>query len=191
MFATGLTPAKKETMKNRTALLVIAFASAFTSTNIASADAVEIMLSNKLNGNLDSYCLDISGSKQNANISKGLQTHTCYAYQGQMGIDQMFDTQKLAEQYLYMPEFGVCATLSALEPGTSIGLTSCKDASIQKIVLTEAGRLSPESNMDLCLTAGEATKLGRGGTSEHQIKSLTLENCSDDLSDYQLWETRG
>ncbi len=173
----------------KTQFVILAFAT-FT-TSIVSADQVEMMLSNKLDGNLDSYCLDISGSKQNANVSKGLQTHTCYAYQGKMGIDQIFDTNRLAENQLYMPEFDVCATVSAVEPGASIGLSACDDSDTQAIELTDEGHLSPVSASDLCLTAGTDTRLGRGGTSAHQIKSLTLETCSKELSDYQLWETRG
>ncbi len=46
------------------------------------------------------------------------------------------------------------------------------------------------ADIDMCLTAGEETKLGRGGTSEHQINSLTLEACNDALNDRQIWETR-
>jgi len=144
-------------MKNITATLAMVF----TTTGMAAADSVEMTLSSNLDGNLDSYCLDISGSKENADISKGLQTHTCYGYQGQMGVDQMFDTQRLAENILYMPEFDVCATVSALKPGASVGLAPCSDSITQKIALTDAGRLSPVSNAELCLTAGTETKLGR------------------------------
>jgi len=168
-------------MKTQFAILAIATFATSVVSSVVSADPVEMMLSNKLDGNLDSYCLDISGSKQNAKVSKGLQTHTCYAYQGEMGIDQVFDTRRLAENQLYMPEFNVCATVSAVEPGASIGLSACDDSDSQAIKLTGDGRLTLVSAPDLFLTAGTA----------HQIKNLTLEACSDELRDYQIWETRG
>lgn len=154
------------------------------------ATPVEMMLSDRLDGNLDSYCIDISGSKQNANLDKGLQTHTCYSYQGSMGIDQIFDADKLSENKLYMPEFDVCATVSTIQPGATIGLAACDGSDEQTITLTEEGYLSPVVAMTLCLTAGSETKLGRGGTSAHQIKSLSLEVCDEDQAAYQRWEIR-
>jgi hypothetical protein len=42
----------------------------------------------------------------------------------------------------------------------------------------------------MCLTAGKETTFGRGGTSPHQIKSLTLQSCGGDLTAYQEWYTR-
>ena len=173
-------------MKVAITLLIIALAFGKN----ALADSVEMMLSDRLDGNLDSYCLDISGSKANANIEKGLQTHTCYGYQGASGIDQLFDLERLSNNQLYMPEFDVCATLSDTVSGTRISLAACDTSESQKITLTENGYLSPVAAMDMCLTAGEETRLGRGGTSEHQIKSLTLEPCSEELAKYQRWETR-
>jgi len=157
---------------------------------IVSADSVELMLTDRLDGDLDAYCIDIIGPKQKADISRGLQTHTCYAYQGQMGIDQMFDSEKFSQNRLFMPEFDACVTLSGLVSGASVGLATCDGSEEQAIELTVQGRLSPVAAPDMCLTAGDTTRLGRGGTSRHQIKSLTLEPCSDDRAAYQAWEPR-
>ncbi len=156
----------------------------------ATADTVEVMLTDRLDGNLDFYCLDISGSKTNANVENGLQTHTCYGYQGEAGVDQVFDLASVEDAQLYMPEWNVCATVSDLSVGASIELTACDNSDLQNIVLTENGHLSPLTAMELCFTAGEETTRGRGGTSDHQIKSLTLQSCSDDLLAYQTWELR-
>jgi len=154
------------------------------------AERAEITLSAPLDADLDAYCLDIRGSKQNADVSSGLQTHTCYAYQGQMGIDQMFDTARLNDKTLYMPEFDVCATLASFDAGSAVSLTTCNASEAQSIALTDQGHLSPTAAPAMCLTAGHETRLGRGGTSKHQIKSLTLEACSDDLAPYQQWAPR-
>lgn len=170
-----------------TAAVTVAF-TALAST--ATAETAEVMLSDRLDGNLDFYCLDISGSKENANVERGLQTHTCYGYQGEAGIDQVFDVASVEEGKLYMPEWDVCATVSDLTAGASIELAACDGGETQNITLTEDGHLSPVSAMEFCFTAGEETTRGRGGTSDHQIKSLTLQACGDDLAQYQKWELR-
>ncbi len=169
------------------AALTVSFA---TLASTAAADSVEVMLTDRLDGNLDFYCLDISGSKTNANVENGLQTHTCYGYQGEAGVDQVFDVASIEEARLYMPEWDVCATVSDLAVGASIELAACDGGDMQNIALTDDGHLSPISAMDLCFTAGEETTRGRGGTSDHQIKSLTLQTCSDDRAGYQTWELR-
>ncbi len=170
-----------------TAAATVAF-TALAST--ATAESVEVMLSDRLDGDLDFYCLDISGSKANAKVERGLQTHTCYGYQGQAGIDQVFDVASFKDAKLFMPEWDVCATVSDLAAEASIELAACDGGELQNITLTEGGHLSPTSAMDLCFTAGEETTRGRGGTSDHQIRSLTLQSCSDDLAQYQTWELR-
>ena len=48
------------------------------------------------------YCVDVKGSKTNANPDNGLQAHTCYSYQGEISVDQKFDKTKLVE-VLYYP----------------------------------------------------------------------------------------
>lgn len=173
-------------MKPTTALTVLFLPLA----SVAMADSAEVKLTDRLDGNLDFYCLDISGSKTNAKVENGLQTHTCYGYQGEAGIDQLFDVARIEDNLLYMPEWDVCATVSDLAAGASIELAACEGGDMQNITLAEDGHLSPVSAMDLCFTAGAETTLGRGGTSEHQIKSLTLQSCRDDLSQYQTWELR-
>lgn len=154
------------------------------------ADSVEIALADALDGDLSGYCLDIVGAQQNADVTGGLQAHTCYSYQGALGVDQTFETDRLADPVLYMPEFDVCATLAGYEAGASVGLAACDGRAAQSIALTEAGKLSPTEAPEMCLTAAEDTRLGRGGTSRHQIKSLTLEPCSDARAAYQTWAAR-
>lgn len=157
----------------------------------AMAEEVEITLVDELDGNLNSYCLDISGGLgPSADPANGLQAHTCYSYRGSLEVDQIFDTEQFAEGILYMPRFDVCATLSGTQAGASIGLATCDGSDMQQIALEDDGTLRPAAAADMCLTAGEETRLGRGGTSQHQIKSLTLQACGDELAAYQTWRTR-
>ncbi len=156
----------------------------------ASAEKVEITLVDQLNGILNGYCFDVAGGNRNIDISKGLQTHTCYSYRGELGEDQIFETSHLSDNQLYMPNYDVCATLTGLEAGAKLGLATCNNSELQSISFSDSGKISPVAAPDLCLTAGEETRFGRGGTSQHQIKTLTLEACSDDKSAYQTWRTR-
>lgn len=111
--------------------------------SVAFADPVEVKLSDRLDGNLDFYCFDISGAKEDANVAQGLQTHTCYGYQGESGIDQIFDSARIAQAQFYMPEFDVCATVSSYSAGTSVDLATCDGSDGQAIVMTDAGNISP------------------------------------------------
>ena len=97
------------------ATLALVFASA------AQAETVEITLADDLDGILNGYCIDIAGGNENVDITRGLQGHTCYSYQGALGTDQKFETEKFAENQLYMTDFDVCATLSSLDAGATVG----------------------------------------------------------------------
>lgn len=165
-------------------LLMLTFAAA------AAAERVEITLVDELDGILNSYCLDIAGGNENVDTVNGLQAHTCYSYRGDLGTDQVFDTERFADEALYMPEYDVCAVLTELAAGAKVGLAACDDAELQRIAFSGEGRISPVADPALCFTAAEDTRMGRGGTSQHQIKDLTLETCSDERSAFQLWRTR-
>jgi hypothetical protein len=157
---------------------------------IASADNVEMTLTDKLDGDLNGYCLDMRGYKTKADPSKGLQTHTCYSYTGSLAVDQIIDTTRFPDGVLYMPSFDVCITLTGIEAGARVGLAACDGSDLQLITLTESGKLSPALAMDMCFTAGQSTRFGRGGKSRHQIKSLLLQVCNDNLNAFQTWRMR-
>ncbi len=176
-------------MNRKLTACILAILIAMTS-NVANAEKVEINLKDKLDGILSEYCLDIAGGNQNVDTSKGLQAHTCYSYKGSLGTDQVFDTEKFADNVLYMPEYDVCATLESLKTGAKVNLASCDGSALQTINFSAAGTISPVAAPTLCFTAGESTRMGRGGTSQHQIKSLTLEVCSDALASSQNWSSR-
>jgi len=155
----------------------------------AQADQVEISLVDNLDGYLDSYCLDIKGGGKNIDTSKGLQVHTCYSYKGALGKDQIFDTLEFEYEMLYLPKFDLCAELSQLSAGSNVALATCNSTAEQRFTFSGNGTITSTVEPTLCLTASLDTKLGRNGTSKHQIKSLTLENCSVDLAQFQTWKT--
>ena len=154
-----------------------------------SAD-VEVTLRDRLDGNLNGYCLDIRGGGQNIDPSQGLQAHTCYSYRGDLGTDQAFDPELIAGGEFKVIAFDVCATMEGTEAGAEVALTACDGSELQQFDLSADGGISPKSAPGMCLTAGNETTFGMGGTSPHQIKTLTLQQCSDTLTAYQEWYTR-
>lgn len=156
----------------------------------AHASEVEISLKHNLDGFLSGYCLDIKGGGKNVDPANGLQSHTCYSYRGALGTDQIFETSRFKDNQLYMPKFDVCAQLSAIEVGATVTLAQCDGNNLQDISFLSDGTIRPVEADNLCLSAGLATTRGRGGTSDHQIKTLTLQECSSERSIFQQWMSR-
>ncbi|AKS47249.1 Ricin-type beta-trefoil lectin domain-containing protein [Octadecabacter temperatus] len=103
-------------------------------------------------------------------------------------VDQGFDTDRFADGQLYMPEFDVCAEISSTEAGTTVDLAECNDDSMQSIVFSGEGTITPASATDMCLTLADDTRTGRSDT--NQIKVLSLETCSEDRAANQTWGNR-
>ena len=156
----------------------------------AFAANVEVTLKDGLDGNLNSYCLDIKGGGQNIDPSEGLQAHTCYSYRGDLGTDQAIDPDGIASGELKVVAFDVCATMEGTDADAEVALSACDGSELQQFDFAENGNISPKSAPGMCLTAGKNTTFGRGGTSPHQIKTLTLQSCGGDLTAYQEWTTR-
>ena len=154
-----------------------------------NSSTVEIYLLNSLNDSRG-YCLDILGYKDDANVSKGLQTHSCYSYQGQISIDQGFDLSRISQKEFYIPHFKVCMEAQKIQESSNIDLKECDKNQNQKFILQTNGQITPESNLKLCLTASTNFKEGGGGNPVHLIRDLSLETCDENLSSYQKWGTR-
>ena len=74
-----------------TARFSLIFLSLLSLSGPVAAELVEIHLIDLLDEDRG-YCLDIKGFKSRAKIERGLQAHTCYSYQGNIAIDQAFDS---------------------------------------------------------------------------------------------------
>ena len=101
-------------------LLTATFLTLFSTTALA-AELVEIQLLDKLD-EARGYCIDIKGYKERAKVHRGLQAHTCYSYQGQLGVDQAFDKDLLQFGKFYMPVFDVCMEAENQNEGASLTL---------------------------------------------------------------------
>ncbi len=174
-------------MKNKMAFLTILISTVFVLSS--NAKEVEISLKHNLDGYLDGYCLDIKGGGRNIDPKNGLQVHTCYSYKGALGKDQVFESNDFSKNILYMPKFDVCAQVSDYKVGTKVSLSACNDSEFQSFVFKKSGNISPLNASNMCFTASLDTRLGRNGTSKHQIKGLTLQKCSKDFDIFQNWKT--
>ena len=136
------------------------------------------------------YCVDVKGSKTNANPDNGLQAHTCYSYQGEISVDQKFDKTKIEESEFYMPFFEVCMEAESIEESATLQLKICNKNEKQKFSLNSNGTISLDGNTDLCLTVSENSREGGGGNPIHRIRDLSLKNCNNNLSYQQKWGLR-
>lgn len=170
--------------------LFFLFLSTVFLSSFASAASVEVTLVDELDGDLNGYCLDIIGGKLNANPEDGLQAHTCYSYQGELGVDQAMDSDLIKRGVFKVVGFDVCMTQTSHEDGAKLALNSCTEANNQRFRMNPDGTITPAGSPGMCLTAGEETVLGNNGQSRHQIKSLTLQYCSNNSLAYQQWRTR-
>jgi hypothetical protein len=173
-----------------TSLLCLVLLAGLLSPLAAFAADVEVTLKDSLDGDLNGYCLDIKGGGRNIDPSDGLQAHTCYSYRGDLGPDQAFDPAGIAGGEFKIIAFDVCATMKSTEAGAEVALSTCDGSELQQFDFTATGYISPKSAPGMCLTAGKETAFGRGGTSPHQIKTLTLQSCGDGLTAFQEWHTR-
>ena len=152
------------------------------------SEQVEINLIDELDGILNGYCLDIAGGNEDVDPANGLQAHTCYSYDGALGTDQIFDTAEFTNNALYMPIYDVCAEVASLSAGETIGLNTCDGSDLQTANFDTDGTIRPSANTSLCFTAGAESRTGRSG--DHQIRDLSLEACSNDLTSLQQWTSR-
>ena len=154
-----------------------------------SSKNYEIYLLEQLNENRG-YCIDIKGSKLNADPDNGLQAHTCYSYQGEVSVDQGFDNVKIDEDEFYMPFFEVCMEAENTSVSSILKLKVCNKNVKQKFKFNSNEEIVLIDNTNLCLTVSENSREGGGGTPTHLIRDLILDNCSADISTRQRWGLR-
>ena len=137
------------------------------------------------------FCLDTLGFQHRARPEEGLQTHSCYSYQGQLAVDQAFDADSISGGAFRIISFDLCMTARALSTGSGFALESCDGSDSQRFELRADGRVASLANPAYCVTAGEGpSRHGGGGDPVHLIRDLTLETCDSSHSDRQLWRLR-
>ena len=149
---------------------------------------VEIYLLDPLEDSRN-FCIDIVGSKANADTQSGLQTHTCYSYQGEISVDQGFDKQRISEHEFFMPSFEVCMAFNSSDNDLALGI--CNGSELQKFTFLTNGNIVINSDPSLCVTVDQNdAREGGGGNPVHLIRELKIEECRESLSIYQSWGIR-
>ncbi len=177
-----------------TAVLAASFFSVHT-----SADVVEVYLLDRLDGDLNDYCIDVNGPPTRLELDVPIQTHTCYSYRGDPTVDQSMNTDDIAMGRIRMMAIDLCGQVSGDQPGATVSLVECEDIEEQRFELRETGEFVWDSsnydllNPELCLTAGPISWLGGragGPPSRHQVRTLNLQPCGPEAEAYQRWSTR-
>ena len=160
------------------------------STTAPGSELVEIQLIEKLD-ETRSYCIDIKGYKERAKVHRGLQAHTCYSYQGQLGVDQAFDKGLVQFGKFYMPAFEVCMEAENHNEGASLMLKACNNTAVQKFDFNSKNQIKVFGKYDLCVAVEPGnTRQGGGGTPPHLIRTLQLKSCSLTDLKYTAWKIK-
>jgi hypothetical protein len=178
-------------MKQLTTLLTILFISFLTSPSWSKSevDLVEIKLLNNLDDKRG-FCIDIKGHKFRAKISRGIQAHTCYSYQGEIAVDQGLDANKLKQKQLFFPYFDVCVHPTSSKNPLNLNLLKCDNT--EEFVFSEDNTIRLKNNTNLCLTVAEGnSRKGGGGSPIHLIRNLSMKTCNQQNSVYKTWGIRG
>jgi hypothetical protein len=178
-------------MKQLTTLITILFISFLTSPSWSKSevDLVEIKLLNNLDDKRG-FCIDIKGHKFRAKISRGIQAHTCYSYQGEIAVDQGLDANKLKQKQLFFPYFDVCVHPTSSKNPLNLNLLKCDNT--EEFVFSEDNTIRLKNNTNLCLTVAEGnSRKGGGGSPIHLIRNLSMQTCNQQNSVYKTWGIRG
>jgi len=178
-------------MKQLTTLITILFISFLTSPSWSKSevDLVEIKLLNNLDDKRG-FCIDIKGHKFRAKISRGIQAHTCYSYQGEIAVDQGLDANKLKQKQLFFPYFDVCVHPTSSKNPLNLNLLKCDNT--EEFVFSEDNTIRLKNNTNLCLTVAEGnSRKGGGGSPIHLIRNLSMKTCNQQNPVYKTWGIRG
>ena len=178
-------------MKPINTLLTILFISLLSSPSWSESEVHLVEL--KLLNNLDDkrgFCIDIKGHKLKAKISRGIQVHSCYSYQGKIAVDQGLDANKLKQKQLFFPYFDVCVHPTSSNNPLNLNLIKCRNT--QEFVFIEDNTIRLKNNKNLCLTVAKGnSRNGGGGSPLHLIRNLSMQICNEQKSIYKTWGIRG
>jgi len=139
------------------------------------------------------WCLDLRGSRANAEPVGGVHGHTCYTYEGEgVALDQGFFVESIHDNNEFrMSGFpDLCMTIYEPRPGSFVSVETCDDRETQGFTLGEAGKITSDMSPELCLTAGSFVLPGGGGRPLHIMRDLSFEECGSVISELQTWELR-
>ena len=175
---------------NNATYLSLLISTLLISSGLCAETPIEVTLVAKLD-EPRGFCFDTRGFQANARPEEGLQTHSCYSYQGQLGVDQAFDADGIADAVFRLIEFDLCMTATGLSAGSEFALEPCDGGDSQRFEHRANGKIMSLAAPGNCVTAGEGpSRHGGGGNPVHLIRDLTLEVCDGSRDDRQQWRLR-
>ena len=178
-------------MKPIHTLITLIFISLLSSPSWSESEdhLVELKLLNNLDDQRG-FCIDIKGYKFKAKISRGIQAHSCYSYQGKIAVDQGLDASRLKQKQLFFPYFDVCVHPTSSSNTLNLNLIKCGNT--QEFVFGEDNTIRLKNNKNLCLTVEEGnSRNGEGGSPLHLIRNLSMQTCNQQKTIYKTWGIRG
>ena len=146
----------------------------------------------RLIDNLDEprgYCIDIRGHKEQAKLDKDLQVHTCYSYQGLLGVDQAFEKILIRSGKFYLPYFDVCMEAEELMKGARLVLRKCNSNIMQDFEYTLNKQIKHAGEHNLCISVSKGkSRKGGGGSPTHLIRFLKIDECLEGEYQHSTWE---
>lgn len=178
-------------MKN-TIKLALIFSGLLTFVNASWAETIEVALAENLGDTPNSnYCIDLPGGQESADPTRDLRAYTCYTYQGIVGFDHAMDSEAIANGKFHITGFDVCMQAQGIAAGSALAARGCDEGNaMQKFGLMADQTIRLEALEGLCLSVGDEVGYGRSGPGGHEIRSLTLEACSEDRASQQKWVLR-
>ncbi|WP_420863222.1 hypothetical protein [Algirhabdus cladophorae] len=131
-------------------------------------------------------CVDTRGFGDTPKTDESLWVHTCK--DGMWNLDMRFESSAAGTEII-MPQYGMC--MAALEPkaGTEIWLQACGTDAAKWV--WDNARLTYGLDPSLCLTIVEGrSEMTPGGAQfppKYRWRGLSLEACSDEAIERQLW----
>jgi len=175
---------------NKSVITGLVLSASLLAPGLQAETPVEVTLVNKLDESRG-FCLDTLGFQTRARPEEGLQTHSCYSYQGQLAVDQAFDADRISEGAFQIIEFNLCMTARALSTGSTFALEPCDGRDTQRFEQRSNGKIMSLAAPGNCVTAGEGpSRHGGGGDPVHLIRDLTLEVCDGSRDERQQWRLR-
>ena len=128
------------------------------------------------------YCIDVRGFGSGIRLDADLQAHTCKSNSPDDQSFAMLD--ELQAGGIVLVDHGVCLAAGGTEPGASILLGPCDDASaFQQFEWLDDGRIQllveqDPSRPNLCIGVADGNGEPAGGRN-HLRRDLLLRECSD------------
>lgn len=155
----------------------------FLNAAIGESSPVLIRLVDPLD-ELEFYCFDIPGFRQNVQLKAPLLAHTLKRFGS---ADEMWTIDYPSEGQIFASEYGLCIEAASFEPGAVLMLREPSDSPLQGFNFTDNGYIALVGNPDLGFAVVEGAGSKAGGPS-HLRRDLSLNTLSETDPSLATWK---